>query len=67
MRESVDVEKCLADGNFEPINEWNREHIWKYGCLKNPSDLLREALGEEFDPMYFIDYLEHKYSKIYNI
>ena len=67
MRESVDIEKCLAEGNFEPINEWNREHIWKYGCLKNPGDLLREALGEEFDPMYFIDYLEHKYSKIYNI
>jgi carboxypeptidase Taq len=67
MRESVDVEKCLAEGNFSPINEWNREHIWKYGCLKNPDELLRNALGEEFDPMYFINYLEEKYSKIYNI
>lgn len=67
MRESVDVEKCLAEGNFNPINEWNREHIWKFGCLKNPGQLLRNALGEEFDPTHFINYLEEKYSKIYNI
>ncbi len=67
MKESVDVEKCLLEGNFAPINEWNREHIWKFGCLKNPNALLREALGEEFDPTYYTDYLEKKYSTIYNI
>ena len=67
MRESVDVDKCLAEGNFEPINAWNREHIWKYGSLKNPDELLRSALGEEFDPTYFTNYLEEKYSKIYSL
>ena len=67
MKESVDVEKCLSEGNFAPINEWNREHIWKYGCLKNPNELLENALGEKFDPTFFTNYLEEKYSKIYNI
>lgn len=67
MRQSIDIEKCLAEGNFEPINEWNREHIWKYGCLKNPDELLEAALGEKFDPSYFTNYLEEKYSKIYNL
>jgi len=67
MKETVDVEKCLREGDFAPINEWNREHIWKYGRLKNPNDLLREALGEEFDPSYYTDYLEEKYSKIYGL
>lgn len=67
MRETVDVEKCLKEGNFEPINVWNREHIWKFGCLKRSGDLLRDALGEEFDPTYYTDYLEEKYSKIYNL
>ncbi len=67
MRETVDVEKCLLSGDFEPINNWNREHIWKYGCLKNPNVLLREALGEEFDPTYYTDYLEKKYSEIYQL
>jgi hypothetical protein len=35
--------------------------------VKNPGDLLREALGGEFDPTYYTDYLEEKYSKIYNL
>ena len=67
MKETVDVDKCLSEGNFEPINNWNREHIWKFGCLKEPDVLLREALGEDFDPTYYTDYLENKYSKIYEI
>ena len=67
MKESVDVEKCLREGDFAPINEWNCENIWKYGRLKNPGDLLREALGEEFDPTYYTNYLEEKYSKIYGL
>jgi carboxypeptidase Taq len=67
MRETVDVEKCLAEGNFEPINAWNREHIWKFGCLKGSSQLLREAMGEEFDPKYYTEYLEKKYSEIYGL
>ncbi len=67
MRETVDVDSCLANGNLSPINDWNREHIWKHGCLKNPNVLLSEALGEKFDPTYYTDYLEKKYSEIYNI
>lgn len=67
MKETVDVEKCLSEGNFAPINEWNREHIWKFGCTKEPDVLLREALGEEFDPAYYTEYLEKKYSEIYGL
>ena len=67
MKESVDVEKCLTEGDFAPINSWNREHIWKHGRLKGSSALLREALGEEFDPKYYTEYLEKKYSEIYSL
>jgi carboxypeptidase Taq len=67
MKKSVDVDKCLAEGNFAPINEWNRENIWRFGCLKKPGDLLRDALGEEFDPTYYTDYLEKKYSELYSL
>ncbi len=67
MRKSVDVDACLANGNFAPINEWNREHIWKYGCMMKPGDLLKNVLGEEFDPTYYTDYLEKKYSELYSL
>ena len=67
MRESVDVDACLREGNFAPINEWNREHIWKFGALYKPADLLELALGEKFDPFVYTDYLEKKYGELYGL
>ena len=65
MKETVDVTECLRSGNFEPINAWNREHIWKYGSLRKPMELLEAALGEAFDPTVYTDYLEKKFSALY--
>ena len=67
MKETVNVEACIAEGNFAPINEWNREHIWKYGSLKKSDAVLRDALGEEFDPKYYVEYLEEKYGELYGL
>ena len=67
MKESVDVDDCLTAGNFKPVNEWNRTHIWRYGALYTPSQLLGKELGEPFDPTVYTDYLETKYRAIYNI
>ena len=67
MKETVDVDECLKTGNFAPINTWNREHIWQYGCLKKPGALLEQALGEKFDPTVYTQYLEEKYGEIYGL
>ncbi len=67
MKQTVDVDACMAKGDFTPINEWNREHIWKYGCLLKPNDLLTRVLGEPFDPFVYTDYLEAKFSELYDI
>ena len=67
IRETVDVDRCLAAGDFGPINEWNRTHIWQYGSLKKPGQLLEEALGEPFDPNVYLDYLEAKCTEIYGL
>ena len=67
MKETVDVDACLAKGDFGPINEWNSEHIWKHGSLFESGEMLRNALGGEFDPKYYTDYLEKKYSALYGI
>ena len=67
MNEETDVEKCMYSGNFKPINEWNRNHIWKYGRMLKPEELLEKALGEPFDPTVYTDYLEKKYTEIYNL
>ncbi len=67
MQQSVDVDACLRAGDFGPINDWNREHIWQYGSLRKPMELLEGALGEPFDPCVYTDYLERKYSELYGL
>ena len=67
MKETVDVDGCIAKGDFGPINEWNREHLWRHGCLYRPTELLEAALGEAFDPNVFCEYLEEKFSALYGV
>ena len=67
MRETVDVDACIESGDFSPVNDWNREHIWKYGARFTPSELLERVYEAEFDPAYYIDYLEKKYNELYGI
>lgn len=67
MRETVDVSACLAKGDFAPINAWLEEHIWKYGALYKPAELLERALGGPFDPHCYTDYLSDKAKDIYGI
>ena len=67
MRETVDVNACIAAGDFGPVNDWNREHIWRHGGRYTPAELLERVLGAPFDPSYFIEYLRNKYTDIYNL
>lgn len=67
MEKDIDVAGDVAKGDFSRINEWNRSRIWQYGGLYPPRQLLDKAFGGPFDPGYFLDYLEKKYSAIYGL
>ena len=67
MKETVDVEAAIRSGDLRPITGWLEERIWKHGKLYDPMELLERAVGEPFDPKYFTDYLERKYSEIYRL
>ena len=67
MKETVDVDDCVRRGDFAPVNSWLQEKIWKHGGLLTPSEVFRNATGEEFDPTVFTDYLEAKYTELYQL
>ncbi len=67
MKQTVDVEKALNDGDLSPVNRWLEEHIWKYGGLYDPGVLLEKALGAPFDPQYYVQYLRNKYTELYGL
>ncbi|MBO4211629.1 MAG: carboxypeptidase M32 [Oscillospiraceae bacterium] len=65
MRQTVDVEAAIRSGDLSPINDWLEDHVWRWGGLYDPVELLERAVGEAFDPKYFTDYLEEKFGAIY--
>lgn len=65
MKQSVDVDAALEKGDFASINAWNREHIWHFGSLLTPQQLLDQVLEEPFDPTYYLNYLEEKCKDVY--
>ena len=58
---------AIRSGDLRPITAWLEEHVWKYGKLYDPMELLEKAVGEPFDPRYFTDYLEEKFSALYGL
>jgi len=67
MKETVDVDKDLAKGDYSKINAWNKEQIWRHGKMYKPDEVLERVLKTPFDANVFSDYLEEKYSDIYGL
>ena len=67
MRETVDVDAALERGDLGPVNDWNRRHIWHFGSLYEPKQVLENALGAPFDPEYYLEYLENKVRDVYGV
>lgn len=67
MKKDLDLDALMAQGNFEPINLWLKEHIHQYGASKKNLEVLKLATGEDFQPEKYIQYLKEKFKEIYRI
>ena len=67
MKETLDLDKLMEEGNFAPINKWLDENIHQYGKSVKNLKLIENACGEPFNPHYYIDYLEKKFKTIYKV
>ena len=67
MRKDIDVDELLRTGHFRVIIDWLKEHIHRYGCRYNADEIMVMATGEPFNPDYYLDYLEEKYTKLYHL
>lgn len=66
-KEIGDYEILVEKGEFKPILEWLKQRIHRFGKLKTPLEILKEATGQEMDASYLIEYFERKYREIYDI
>lgn len=62
-----DIYTQIEKGNLSDIHNWLTENVHKYGSVYKPAELIKKITGEELKAKYFIDYLNHKYSDIYDL
>jgi len=67
LRRDVNVEEAISSGSLKPIVDWLGERIYRHGCMYDPSVLLHNCCGAEFDATYYVRYLTEKFTKIYNL
>ena len=62
QRELGDLEEQFARGEFGPLREWLREHIYRHGSIYPPRELLRRVTGSDLDPEPYLQYLQTKFA-----
>ena len=67
IEKQFDLDEVLAKGKFNVITDYLKKNIQCYGALYDYNTILKMAVGEKFNPKYYINYLKKKFKKLYNI
>jgi len=67
MKEDMDVEKEVSEGHMDKILAWMSSHVFAKADRMAPKDWIKDITGRNFTPNDFLDYLEDKYTKIYEL
>lgn len=67
MEKDVDVWPAVERGDLTPITAWLGDKLHRYGKLLTPEQLLRNAMGADFDPLCYTSYLQKKFSDLYRL
>lgn len=55
------------EDGIEKIQQWLKNQIHQYGATYTSKELIKKITGRDFSPLPFLDYLQEKYSKIYQL
>ncbi len=60
-------ENEVIKGNYQPLLNWLRSNIHKYGSTYKASELCERATGEKLNFKYFMDYAKNKFGNVYEL
>jgi carboxypeptidase Taq len=63
--EIQDWRNQIRTGNFKNVKDWLIKNVHIHGDLYNPSDLIKVITGKELTVSPFLEYLNEKYSQLY--
>ena len=64
-RELTDWKAQIEKGNFHNVRQWLTKNVHSYGNLYDPRELLRKITGEDISVQPYVNYLNSKFSKLY--
>ena len=59
-----DLDEQLTRGEFGPLREWLREHVYRYGRKFAPKELIERITGGPIDAGPYVEYLREKLSSL---
>lgn len=67
MASEFDLKAAVRSGDFQKINGWMKQNVWACADREAPKTWIKNITGRDFTPKDFLDYLETKYSEIYDL
>jgi len=65
IKKSIDIDAAVRKEDLSPVTSWLKDNIHTHGKVYSPDELLRRSTGEPFNPMYYANYLEEKFTGLY--
>jgi carboxypeptidase Taq len=66
-KELTEFDQYLENGHLQPIMSWLKEKIHQHGSLYTPNELIVSVTGEQLNAAHLVEYLEEKYSRVYQL
>ncbi len=67
LKDIPHFDDLFEQGDLSPIKSWLTQNVHQYGALKKPLEILTAATGEGLNGNYLADFLEEKYTEIYQL
>ena len=67
MEKDIDVFGLAEKGDLLPIRDWLKEHVFSIASISTPDEWIRAITGESLNVEYFLDYLEKKFTALYQL
>lgn len=65
LRNDLDKNELIRNGDFTPLVEWHREHIHRHGQRYATQTLVEKATGNPISVEPFLNYIDDKLSDVY--
>ena len=67
MKKELDTDSLLKAGDFGAINGWMEKNVFAKANMLSPGEWIKDITGRDFTPDDFLDYLEDKYTDLYEL